>query len=149
IISVSGRNRAAAATVAALLHPCSPAVVPSRPATNSDLRVSKYPIEDLSMGKDLVYAIRGIARNPGVTALAVLTLALGIGVNPAMFSVVNALLLRSLPYPAPDRLVVILGQVPHLNIRSAHVEYNTFAEWWRSRTHSFAAMWAYIPSAAN
>src|SRR5437762_1036166 len=101
------------------------------------------------MGKDILYAIRSMGRNPGVTALAVVTLALGIGVNTAMFSVVNALLLRSLPYPAPDRLVTILGQVPHLNIRGAHVEYNTFAEWWKSQSRSFESMWAHVPASAN
>ena len=66
--------------------------------------------EDLR--QDLRYATRSLTRERLFTAAAVLMLALGIGANGAMFALVDAILLRSLPFPSPDRLVMLWEQTP-------------------------------------
>src|ERR1041385_3094270 len=65
---------------------------------------------------DLRDALRSIAKHPGFAAAAVLSLAVGVGANSAIFSVANALLLRPLPYPDPSQLVILWNRSPGLGI---------------------------------
>ena len=90
--------------------------------------------------RDLRYAVRQLRRSPGFAAVAILTLALGIGANTAIFSVVNGVLLAGLPYAQPDRLVAIWERNP----RFSHVwiSYPNFRDWQRD-AHAFRRMAAF------
>ena len=67
-----------------------------------------------SLKSDLLYALRTLAKSPAYAAVTILTLALGIGANTAIFSVVNGVLLKPLPYTRPDRLLLITSTFPSL-----------------------------------
>src|SRR5262245_52664744 len=91
---------------------------------------------------DLRYGVRGLQKRPGFTLIIVLTLALGIGANTAIFSVVNAVLLKPLPYPHADQLVTIWGRLPTHGLRQLNASAAEFVDY-RDRNHSFSAIAAY------
>src|SRR3989442_3194394 len=83
---------------------------------------------------DLKFAFRQLLKNPGFTAVAVLTLALGIGANTAIFSVVNAVLLRPLPYTDPDRLVAVCESNPRLGWHQYVTSMGAYVDWCRQNS---------------
>ena len=91
-----------------------------------DMRRTRL-IEEL--WQDLRYALRMIRRSPGFTAVAVLALGIGIGANTAIFSVVDAVLLRPLPFPQPGRLVMAWENKPALGIRKNVVSFPNYQDW--------------------
>jgi len=90
--------------------------------------------------QDIRYGLRMLARNPGFAAVAVIALALGIGANTAIFSVVDGVLLQPLPYLHPDRLMQLRETSPEF-ARMA-VSYPNFVDW-KDQSHSFAGLAAY------
>ena len=90
--------------------------------------------------QDLRYGLRMLAKNPGFTAVTVLTLALGIGANTAMFSVVNGVLLNPLPFPQSDRLVSLHASKP--NFERGSISYPNFLDWQKDN-RSFTALAVY------
>jgi putative ABC transport system permease protein len=98
--------------------------------------------------KDVRYAFRALRRQPGFAVITVLTLALGIGANTAVFSVVNGVLLRPLEYPRPERLEFITSQFPGLGFDQFWVSLPEFVEL-RQHNQSFSNIGAYSISAAN
>jgi len=83
------------------------------------------------MFQDVVYGFRMLLKNPGLTIAAILTLAIGIGANTLIFSGVNAILLRPLPYDNSDRLVMVWENIPKANVREGKVSYPDFLDWKR------------------
>jgi len=90
--------------------------------------------------KDIRYGIRSLARHPGFTAVALITLALGIGANTAIFSVVNAVLLKPLPFNDPERLVWVWDTAPQFaNIPTSLPDFLG----WKEQNRSFEHLAAY------
>jgi putative ABC transport system permease protein len=94
-----------------------------------------------TLWQDIRHGLRMLAKSPGFTSVAILTLALGIGANTAIFSVVSAVLLRSLPFPAPKELVRVVSVRARDNAPD-NASYPDFTDW-RAQSHSFSQMAAY------
>jgi putative ABC transport system permease protein len=90
-----------------------------------------------ALRQDLRHGLRALRKNPGFACVALITLALAIGANTAMFSVVYGALLRPLPYADPDRLIVI--NETHPRIGTISVSYPNFLDW-RAQNHVFSSM---------
>ena len=100
------------------------------------------------IGQDLRYGLRTLIKNPGFTIVAVIALALGIGANSAIFSVVNAILLRPLPYKNPDQLVVIWENATHLGFPKDTPSPANFLDW-RQQSTLFEGMAAFAERSFN
>jgi len=87
--------------------------------------------------QDLTYALRTLRNNPGFAAVTILTLALGIGANTAIFSVINAVLLRPLPFATPDQICLVSERLPSFPVLGP--SYQNFQDF-RDRAKSFSAM---------
>ena len=95
---------------------------------------------------DIRYALRSLRRHPGFTLTAVLTLGLGLGANTAIFSTVNGVLLRPLPFPEPERLVTVWGY--HASIGREAASLPDFLDW-RREARSFAGLAAWANTQFN
>jgi predicted permease len=101
-----------------------------------------------SLWQDIRYAVRVLAKQPGFTAVVILTLALGIGANTAIFSVVNAVILEPLPFPESQRLVRLQGTDVHLNDLHRALSYPDFTDY-RAQNRTLESVAAYDTNTAT
>lgn len=92
---------------------------------------------------DIRYSIRSLFKRPGFTAVAVITLALGIGANSAIFSVVNAVLLRPLPFPESEQIAVLEGINPSKGITQSNMSIPDFIDW-QKQNQAFAQLAGFV-----
>jgi len=98
--------------------------------------------------QDLKFGLRMLSRNPGFTAVAIITLALGIGGNVAVFSLLDTVMLRPLPYSHPDRLYMFFpvdARHHHAQVASSYPDFHD----WRAQSHAFEAMAGYRDGSFN
>ncbi|NOT08143.1 MAG: ABC transporter permease [Gemmatimonadales bacterium] len=118
----------------------------SRPRMREEVRDAHgmTPVDDLV--RDLRFAVRSLRRAPGYTAVALLTLALGIGGSVAVFTMVNAALIQPLPFPAPDRVMILWETAPDRG--EFPVSIPNFRDW-KEQNRSFATLAAFATSRQN
>jgi predicted permease len=100
----------------------------------------------INFWQDVRYGLRILGKNPGFAAIAILTLALGIGANSALFSVVNGVLLNPLPFPNPDELYSVYSTTP--SFEHASIAYMNFLDW-QKQNHTFASLSAFRSTDVN
>ncbi|MGB2714257.1 MAG: ABC transporter permease [Vicinamibacterales bacterium] len=104
-----------------------------------------------ALGKDFRYALRGLRKNPGFAITVIVVLAIGLGANTTLFSIVNAVLLRPLPYPEPDRLVWVgetRADLPFSSTNPGALSYQNFLDWRKQQT-VFESIGAYQPAGGS
>jgi putative ABC transport system permease protein len=120
-------------------------------------RVAQEPIElgtnrrgnmIADLWQDLRYGARMLMKRPGFTLIAVVTLALGVGANTAIFSVVNAVLLKPLPYPESEQLMMVYGEFPALKTNQMRISLPEYVDF-QQQTRSFAASGVFDGVSAN
>jgi hypothetical protein len=95
------------------------------------------------LARDLRQALRQVRKRPGFSAVVILTLALGIGANSAIFSIIQAVLLRPLPYRDPDRLAMLFSGDPAHELHEGRVSLFNFEDW-KKQSHTFEDMTVFI-----
>ncbi|MBL9204860.1 MAG: hypothetical protein JNN01_07230, partial [Opitutaceae bacterium] len=105
-------------------------------------RDARFPGWWDAFSRDVRLGVRALGRNPGFTLVVVLTLAIGVGANTAMFSIVNAVLLRPLPFPEADRLVMVWTEHRQTGGHRQTSGYLNFTDW-KKAASSFADRAAY------
>src|SRR2546429_5889306 len=101
-----------------------------------------------SILQDLRYGFRLLLKNKAFTAVAILALGLGVGANTAIFSLVNGVLLRPLPFPNAERIVYFEGRNPSQGITDSNISFPDFADW-SQQTDLFASTAAFYTGNAN
>ena len=113
--------------------------------TRRDVRAAGWEFLVETCWQDLHFALRMLRKSPGFTAVAVLTLALGIGANTAIFSVVNAVLIRPLPYPHPEQIMYVMETFPS---GTGTVSAPNYLDW-REQNQSFSALAIFSAEGVN
>ncbi|MGA9998171.1 MAG: ABC transporter permease, partial [Pyrinomonadaceae bacterium] len=98
--------------------------------------------------QDLRYGVRMLLRSPGVTFVAILAIALGVGANTTIFSVINSVLLRPLPFAESEKLVKVLGTDAKRGRNDLPTSFPNFTDW-REQTQAFESMTAYSEASAT
>ena len=123
----------------AITRPLPQRIVQGAPGSHASIPLGKERSGNIlsDLGQDLLFGARMLRKRPAFTSVAVMVLALGIGANTAIFSVVNALLLHPFPFPEPDRIAVI--EARHVSGRSSGTGYRDFLDW-RAQNSVFEEM---------